>query len=175
MFAIRFLLTLIKSYQLGISDKNSESAHRKEILICKQNLPTTATQNQQGPVYREPSVLLRVVFSSGSPESEEAWGNEVEVLRVCRAHRRKMFIRVSFGLNSENQRESEIYQVIFGSAAWSPCQLQGKISNCPVICTSKGCKHNSVSVWKLLLTLSHQSPPSCSLRGPTGLRPALVG
>ena len=59
----------------------------KRILILKQNFPASAIKNQQG------AVSHYMLFSLlGSPESEEVWGDEVKVLRVCRAHRRKMSI-----------------------------------------------------------------------------------
>ena len=59
----------------------------KRILILKQNFPAGAIKNQQGAVSHY--MLFHLL---GSPESEEVWGDEVKVLRVCRAHRRKMSI-----------------------------------------------------------------------------------
>ena len=59
----------------------------KRILILKQNFPAGAIKKSTGS--SEPYMLFSLL---GSPESEEVWGDEVEVLRVCRAHRRKMSI-----------------------------------------------------------------------------------
>ena len=59
----------------------------KRILILKQNFPASTIKNQQGAMSH---YMLFALL--GSPEPEEVWGDEIKVLRVCRAHRWKMSI-----------------------------------------------------------------------------------